>query len=89
MSQPNPEPRGFFESDTNITNSIKIILLIEPMLFNTVICVETHNKLVTLTGFVYNELELFHLQRMVKELQLYVKIDNQVHIVSDTEISQT
>lgn len=76
-----PGPHDFFESDVNITNSVKIILLIEPLLFNTDICVETHNKLVQLTGSVNNQFELLHLQRLIKELQVYVNITSQVQIL--------
>lgn len=78
------EPRrsNYFESDINVTNTIKIILLAEPVLFNSMICVETENRSVTLTGFVNEQHEKTHLERVVKELQRYLEINNRVQLAT-------
>lgn len=73
---------NYFESDVNVTNTIKIILLAEPILFNSMICVETENRTVTLTGFVSNQHEKTHLERVVKELQSYISVNNRVSLAT-------
>lgn len=73
-----PQRNNYFESDVNVTNTIKIILLAEPILFNSMICVETKNRTVTLTGFVSSQDEKTHLERVVKELQSYLTVNNRV-----------
>jgi len=77
-----PQRNNYFESDVNVTNTIKIILLAEPILFNSMICVETENRTVTLTGFVSNQHEKTHLARVVKELQTYVAVNNRVSMAT-------
>lgn len=73
---------NYFENDLNVTNTIKIILLAEPILFNSMICVETENRTVTLTGFVSNQHEKTHLERVVKELQTYLAVNNRVRLAT-------
>ena len=77
-----PKRNNYFESDVNVTNTIKIILLAEPILFNSMICVETENRTVTLTGFVSNQHEKTHLERVVKELQAYIAVNNRVSLAT-------
>lgn len=77
-----PQRSNYFESDINVTNTIKIILLAEPILFNSMICVETENRTVTLTGFVNEQHEKTHLERVVKELQRYLEINNRVQLAT-------
>ena len=77
-----PQRNNYFESDVNVTNTIKIILLAEPILFNSMICVETENRSVTLTGFVNEQHEKTHLERVVKELQRYLEINNRVQLAT-------
>ena len=77
-----PQRKNYFESDINVSNTIKIILLSEPILFNSMICVETENRIVTLTGFVCDQHEKTHLERVVKELQTYLGINNRVRLAT-------
>lgn len=77
-----PQYGNYFESDINVTNTIKIILLAEPILFNSMICVETENRTVTLTGIVSNQLEKMHLEKVVKELQAYLTVNNKVRLAT-------
>lgn len=80
-----PQRANYFESDINVSNTIKIILLAEPILFNSMICVETKNRTVTLTGFVSDQHEKTHLARVVKELQSYLKVNNQVRLATTVQ----
>lgn len=67
--------------DVTLNNTIKMILLAEPLLFDSVVNVNTFGQVVTLSGFVDSEIELDHLSKVVDELRKLVHVENLVQVV--------
>lgn len=67
--------------DVTLNNTIKTILLAEPLLFDSIVNVNTFGQVVTLSGFVDSEIELDHLGKVVTELRKFVHVENLVQVV--------
>ncbi|MCR2746733.1 BON domain-containing protein [Limnobacter parvus] len=77
----NEEENFFIPDDVTLNNTIKMILLKEPMLFDSIICVNTINQEVTLSGFVDSEIEKDYLDRVVLELCKFINVINKVEVM--------
>lgn len=77
----NDEYKFFIPDDVTLNNTIKMILLEEPQLFDSIICVDTMNQEVTLSGFVASMIEKDYLDKVVLELNKFVKVINKVEIM--------
>jgi osmotically-inducible protein OsmY len=75
------EYKFFIPDDVTLNNTIKMILLEEPQLFDSIICVDTMNQEVTLSGFVDSMIEKDYLDKVVGELNRFVKVINKVEIM--------
>lgn len=75
------EAKFFIPDDVTLNNAIKMILLKEPLLFDSVICVDTLNQEVTLSGFVDSVIEKDYLDQVVFELCKFVKVTNKVEVM--------
>jgi hypothetical protein len=67
--------------DITLNNTVKMILLTEPLLFDSIVNVNTHGQVVTLSGFVDSEIELDHLNKIVTELRKFVYVENIVQVI--------
>lgn len=77
----NDEYKFFIPDDVTLNNTIKMILLEEPQLFDSIICVDTMNQEVTLSGFVDSMIEKDYLDKVVLELNKFVRVLNKVEIM--------
>jgi hypothetical protein len=71
----------FIPDDVTLNNTIKMILLAEPLLFDSIVCVNTVDQVVTLSGYVDSMIEKDHLEVVVLELSKYVDVINTVEIM--------
>jgi hypothetical protein len=77
----NDANQSFILDDVTLNNTIKMLLLAEPLLFDSIVCVNTVDQVVTLSGYVDSMIEKDHLDVMVAELSKYVKVVNTVEIM--------
>lgn len=71
----------FIPDDVTLNNTIKMILLAEPQLFDSIVCVNTIDQVVTLSGYVDSMIEKDYLDRVVLELCKFVDVVNNVEII--------
>lgn len=67
--------------DVALNNTVKVILIAEPMLFDSILCVNTVNQVVTLTGYVDSIIEKQCLDKLVLELCKFVQVINRVEVM--------
>jgi hypothetical protein len=70
-----------FSDDITLNNTVKTILLGEPLLFDSIVNVNTFGQVVTLSGFVDSEIELDHLNKIATELRKFVYVENIVQVI--------
>lgn len=73
--------RLMISDDITLNNTVKTILLSEPLLFDSIVNVNTFGQVVTLSGFVDSDIELDQLNKIVMELRKFVYVENIVQVI--------